>query len=81
MDFAGIAVVSVGPRAGAEVAEWPAVLRVDRVDDDTFTETELRPVTSYEDAQARLTEASADRLFIPADVLADMVAAGAGPRA
>lgn len=80
MDFAGIAVVIVGPRAGMEVTEWPAVLRVDRGDDDTFTETELRPVTSYEDAQARLTEASADRLFIPADVLADMVAAGAGPR-
>lgn len=81
MDFAGIAVVSVGPRPGTDVAEWPTVLRVDRVHDDSFKETELRPVSSYDEAQARLTEASADRLFIPADVLADMIAAGVGPSA
>jgi hypothetical protein len=77
MDFADTATVSVGPRAGADAREWPAVLRIDK---DTFTETQLRPVTSYDDAQTRLAETSADRLFIPADVLADMIAAGAGPR-
>jgi hypothetical protein len=38
-------------------------------------------VTSYDDAQARMSETSADRLFISAEVLADMVAAGAGPAA
>jgi hypothetical protein len=78
MDFADTATVSVGSRAGAHTHEWPAVLRVDK---DGFTETPLRPVTSYDDAQARMAETSADRLFIPADVLADMVAAGVGPTA
>jgi hypothetical protein len=78
MDYADTATLSVLPRTGTEAREWPAVLRVDR---GTFTETQLPPVTSYDDAQARMAETSADRLFIPADVLADMVAAGAGPGA
>jgi hypothetical protein len=76
MDYADTATLSVLSRAGADAREWPAVLRVDK---GTFTETDLDPVTSYDDAQARMAETAADRLFIPADVLADMIAVGAGP--
>jgi hypothetical protein len=76
MDFADTATLSVRPREGTDTVAWPAVLRVDR---DTFTETALPPVTSYEDAQSRMLELSADRLYVPADVLADMIAVGAGP--
>jgi hypothetical protein len=78
MDYADTVTVSVLPRARTDAPSWPAVLRVDK---GTVTDTDLAPVASYADAQSRMVETSADRLFIPADVLADMISAGAGPDA
>jgi hypothetical protein len=78
VDFAGINTLSVGPRSDAARREWPVVLRADL---ENFEETALEPITSYADALVRMKDTAADRLFIPADVMAQLVADGVGPGA
>ena len=79
MDFQGPSVF-IGPRdgesAGAEPS-WPAWTRA--VDDEGEHESPLAPVRSYSEAEGLLRTLGAERLFVPPDVLADMVREGAGP--
>ena len=79
MDFHGSSVF-ISPREDTATAEelcWPAWSRT--VDDDGEHESPLGPVRSYADAESLVRTASAERLFVPAEVLADMVRAGVGP--
>ena len=78
MDFNGPSIF-IGPREGTSApAAWPAW---SRTVDDTGAEDEraLGEVHSYQEAEHLVRSASADRLFVPAEVLADMVREGAGP--
>ena len=76
MDFADATALYVGPRVRAGERGWSAVLRADF---EEVTESQLEPVRSYEEAESLMNSVGADRLFIPADVLADMAAEGVGP--
>lgn len=79
MDFHGPSIF-IGPRDDTSTASdpsWPAWSR--SVDDEGEHESPLAPVRSYAEAEGLVRTAGAERLFVPAEVLADMVRAGAGP--
>lgn len=79
MDFTGSSVF-IGPRdqVGPEgVLSWPAWSWA--INADGPREEALTPVGSYAQAEALVGTVGAERLFVPADVLADMVRHGAGP--
>jgi len=79
MDFRGPSVF-LGPRDGASTGSdpsWPAWSRA--VDDEGEREDSLAPVRSYAEAEGLVRTLGAERLFVPAEVLADMVRQGAGP--
>jgi hypothetical protein len=77
MDFHGSSLY-IGPRENDSTTSWPAWSFT--VDDEGSHEKRLASVTSYAQAEGLARESGAARLFVPADVLADMVRAGAGPR-
>lgn len=76
MDFADATALYVGPRVRVGERAWSATLRADFAE---VTESQLEPVRSYEEAENLMSSVGADRLFIPAGVLADMAAEGVGP--
>ena len=79
MDFHGPSVF-IGPRDGESAGSepsWPAWTRA--VDDEGEHENPLAPVRSYAEAEGLLRTLGAERLFVPPEVLADMVREGAGP--
>ena len=78
MDFNGPSIF-IGPREGtATPATWPAWSR--RLDETGVADEQaLGQVRSYREAELLVQSASAERLFVPAEVLADMVREGAGP--
>jgi len=79
MDFEGRSVF-IGPRADTETASdvaWTAWSWT--VDGDGGHEVALAPVHTYAEAEGLVRSMGAERLFVPADVLADMVRQGAGP--
>jgi hypothetical protein len=76
VDFGDVRVIMVGPRLSAGVDQWTVELQEPSGSSPT---TPLEPVGSYAEAAARLAETSADRIFVSAEVMAEMVAAGVGP--
>jgi hypothetical protein len=76
MDFQG-ASIYIGQRGDKSMTSWPAWSRT--VDEQGACEEPLVPVSSYAQAEELVRSVGAERLFVPADVLADMVRAGAGP--
>ena len=77
MDFVGSSIY-VGRRDDASITSWPAWSST--VDDHGSARDErLPPVRSYAEAEGLARSSGAERLFVPEDVLADMVRSGAGP--
>jgi hypothetical protein len=77
MDFAGMKTLYVGSRTRPAANEWDAVLLAGEPSEEMV----LGPVTSYAEAAARMRDLAADRLFISAETMAQMVTAGVGPTA
>jgi hypothetical protein len=78
MDFHGPSIF-IGSRDDGSTASWPAWSRT-VADDGGGQEQPLAPVSSYAEAERLVQSAGAERLFVPAEVLADMVGEGVGPR-
>jgi hypothetical protein len=76
VDFGDVRVVLIGPRVSAGVDRWTVELQQPS---DSSTTSRLEPVGSYAEATARMAETEADRIFVSAEVMAEMVAAGVGP--
>jgi hypothetical protein len=76
MDFLGSSIY-IGQREDESATSWPAWSRT--VDDQGAREVPLKPVSSYAHAEGLARSVGAERIFVPADVLADMVRAGTGP--
>ena len=77
MDFHGPSIF-IGSRNDESTRSWPAWSRT--VDDDGGEqERGLARVSSYAEAERLVQSTGAEWLFVPAEVLADMVREGAGP--
>ena len=76
MDFQGSSIY-IGARADDSAPSWPAWCFV--VEAGETREEPLTAVASYAEAEGLARSTGAERVFVPADVLADMVRAGAGP--
>jgi hypothetical protein len=77
MDFQGSSIY-IGRRDDPSTTSWPAWSRT--VDEHgSARDEQLPPVHSYAQAERLALSFGAERLFVPEDVLADMVRSGAGP--